>query len=456
VAIAEVRDNKRVPPGPRGNPLYGSFREMRRDPLRFYMNAREEWGDVVRFRSPFPFPPWYFIAHPADIEAVLKNKDMIKGVITQPLRVLTGNGLITNEGQSWRQQRRLAQPAFHRSRLVMLSGMIADAAMGMAEEWQALAQSGEQLDMMGEMMRLTLKVIGQMLFSVDLSDAAEDVKEALEVALDYVTQRSLQILPLPVWVPTPHNLQFRRELRRLDELVARVIEERRCSGEDRGDLLSMLLAAVDEESGTSMSDQQLRDEIMTIVLAGHETTALALAWTWYLLAQHPDVETQLQAELERVLAGRVPSVEDLPSLSYTRMVIEESMRLYPPAWALGRQTVQDEEIGGYPIPANSPIIILPYVTHRHPEFWDEPDRFEPERFLPERVAGRPRFAYFPFGGGQRLCIGSHLAMMEAQLILATLAQRYSVSLVPGHPVELGPLVTLRPKHGILATLSVRQ
>jgi cytochrome P450 len=456
VAIAGIKDKRQEPPGPEGSVLFGSFGEMRRDPLRFYMNAREQWGDVVRFRSPLPFPPWYFIAHPADIEAVLKNKDMTKGVISQQLRVLTGNGLITNEGESWRQQRRLAQPAFHRSRLVMLSGMITDAAAEMTEEWQSLAHSGKQFDMMGEMMRLTLKVIGQMLFSVDLSDAAEDVKEALEVALEYVTQRSLQIFPLPVWVPTPRNLQFRRELRRLDKLVIHLIEERRRSGEDCGDLLSMLLAAVDEESGASMSDQQLRDEIITLVLAGHETTALVLTWTWYLLAQHPEAERKLQSELESVLAGRPPSVEELPSLPYTRLVIEESMRLYPPAWAIGRQTSRNETIRGYAIQANSPIIILPYVTHRHPDFWDNPDRFDPERFLPERAAGRPRFAYFPFGGGQRLCIGSHLAMMEAQLILATLAQRFRVRLVPGQPVELDPLVTLRPRYGILATLETRQ
>jgi len=260
---------------------------------------------------------------------------------------------------------------------------------------------------------------------------------------------------MPERIPTPRNRRFLVARRKLDEAVYRLIAGRRRSGEDTGDLLSMLLAARDEETGEGMSDRQLRDEVVTILIAGYETTADALAWTWYLLGTHPEAGARLHAELAAVLAGRVPAVEDLPQLPYTRMVLQEAMRLYPPAWGLLRQAREDDEIRGYRIPARARIVISQYVVHRHPGFWEEPEQFDPERFAPGRAASRPPFAYFPFGGGQRMCIGNNFAMMEAQLILATVAQRYRLDLVPGHPVEPEPLITLRPRHGVLVTLHDR-
>lgn len=304
------------------------------------------------------------------------------------------------------------------------------------------------MDVAQEMMHLTLQIVAEALFSTDISASVGDVEQVLPTLLEYVTYRSLHPLALPERYPTPRNRRFLRARNKLDRLVYRLIEERRTSDDHPSDLLSMLLDAQDEETGERMTDEQLRDEVMTILLAGHETTAVALAWTWYLLAQHPQVEQKLHAELDAVLAGRTPTLEDLPRLSYTRMVIEEVMRLYPPAWAIVRQAAVDDDLHGFRIPAKSPVIVMPYVTHRHPDFWERPNAFEPERFAPGRDVEHHKFAYFPFGGGPRQCIGNNFALMEAQLILATLAQHYTLDLVPDHPVEPEPTVTLRPRYGI--------
>ncbi|MDP3767798.1 MAG: cytochrome P450, partial [Dehalococcoidia bacterium] len=255
--------------------------------------------------------------------------------------------------------------------------------------------------------------------------------------------------------PTPTNLRFRRAMRTLDDIVYGMIEARRNNGADKDDLLSMLLEARDEETGEGMSDKQLRDEVFTMFTAGHETTAAALAWTWYLLSQHPEAEGRLHNELGSVLSGRTPGLDDLQRLPYTRMVIEETLRLYPPVWSIGRMALREDTVLGYRIPAKGQVLLSSYVTHRHPEFWDEPERFDPERFAPERAASRPRYAYFPFGGGPRQCIGNEFAMMEAQLALATLAQRYRLRLVPGQVVEPEPAVTLRPRHGVMVTVEAR-
>ncbi len=456
--MATIATERRIAeiPGPRGNLLWGSLGEARYHPLTFYPEARSRYGDVVRFRSIGRFH-WILLAHPADIEHVLRvnHQNYVKGLFSHVLKLLLGEGLLTSEGSFWLRQRRLAQPAFHRKRLAALGTITTRAAEAMLRSWELYARKAQPFDVNGEMMPLTLRIVGEALFSADVSGDADTVREALTVALEHVDYRSYSLFALPERVPTPRNRRFIRARRLLDEVVLKLIEERRRSGEDAGDLLSMLLLARDEETGESMSDAQLRDEVMTILLAGHETTANALSWAWYLLAQNPEAEQKLHAELADVLGGRTPSLDDLPRLPYTRMVIDETLRLYPPAWGIARQPIADDEIRGYRLPAGVPVFLSQYVTHRHPDFWEQPDLFDPDRWRPERSAGRPSFAYFPFGGGPRLCIGNNFALMEAQLVLATVAQRFRLRVARNFPVALRPLVTLRPLNGIWMTLEQR-
>lgn len=300
--------------------------------------------------------------------------------------------------------------------------------------------------MEAEMMQLTLRIVGQALFSLDLASETSAIGAAVTTVLAHAADYVFHPFP-PLSVPTPRNRRMQRAIHELDQLVYRMIAERRARETEREDVLALLLSA-QEETGQGMTDRQVRDEVMTLLMAGHETTANTLAWTWYLLSSHPEVEHRLQVELEKVLGGRLPTVEDLAELKFTRMILEEALRLYPAAPVLSRKAISADEVQGYPIAANSMIIISPYAMHRHPAFWDEPERFDPERFTPERAATRPAFTYFPFGGGPRVCLGNHFAMMEAQLILATVAQRYQVRLLPGHPVEPQMVVTLRPRYGL--------
>jgi cytochrome P450 len=449
--------HKRTAPGPRGNFLFGNLPDLWRNPLEFYPEIRERYGDVVRLRGVGGLS-WYLVSHPNDIEHVFKSKQYPKGLFVETVKLLVGNGLITSEGEFWRRQRRLASPAFHRQRLINLSTMMTASAERVVERWEVPASQGQPVDVAQDMMALTLEIVGRALFNVDLSKAADEVGHALTVALEYVNHRSLNPLSLPEQFPTRQNRRFKRARQTIDQLMYQIIEDHRRnpSTATHGDLLTMLLEARDEETGEGMNNQQLRDEVTTIVLAGHETTAATLAWTWYLLAQHPDVAHKLRNELDDVLAGRTPTFEDLPNLPYTRMVIDETLRLYPPVWSVARQAMEDDEIGGYHIPAKSPIVVSQYVTHRHPKFWDNPEAFDPERFSPERSTGRHKFAYFPFGGGPRICIGNNFALMEAQLLLATLAQHYELALVPEHPVVPEPLITLRLKHGLRMTIRKRE
>ena len=456
MATAATHGGHRSPPGPRGGLIWGNVRQARRDTLNFYAQSRREFGDIVLFRSIGRYS-WLFLAHPDDIDHVLriKHQNYPKGFFSLQLQPLVGQGLLTSEGEHWLRQRRLAQPAFHRKRLATLAGTMSDAATGTAARWQALARADQPVDVAGEMMRLTLQIVGQALFSTDTTAAAAQVSGAVDVAIDYINYRLNHPFAFSERVPTLRNLRFGRARRVLDGVVNSIIEERRRSGADTGDLLSMLLLARDEATGEGMSDQQLRDEVMTILLAGHETTAVAMSWTWYLLSQHPQIERNLHDELDGVLGGRTPMIEDLPNLPYTRMVVDESLRLYPPAWGIARQAKDADEIRGYPIAPGTPIAMLTWVTHRHPEFWDAPESFDPERFTPARSAGRPHFAYFPFGGGPRQCIGNNFALMEAQIILATLAQHFTPRLAPGHRVEPQPLLTLRPRYGMRMHLRPR-
>ena len=427
---------------------------MARDVSGFAQDIWQRYGDIVRIR--FLFWPGYVLFHPNAVKHVLhdhlRNYDK-RFPMLDTVKPLFGNGLFTNNGESWLHQRRLMQPSFQHKRLAHFGTSMTDATLAMLAQWQGSTK--QPLDIPLEMMRLTLRIAGLTLFNIDLSNDADSVGRTFSMIIPLLSKYSTVPFP-PLWVPTPSNRRLQAGIKTLNSVVYGIINDRRehmtDSDIEEEDLLSMLLKARDEETGERMSDKQVRDEVMTLLLAGHETTADALMWTWYLLSQHPDVEHRLHAELDTVLGGQVPTVDHLKDLPYNRMVIQEAMRLYPPAFGITRHTIADDEIGGYHVPANSLIFMSAHYTHRHPEIWEEPDKFDPERFTPERSAGRPRFAYFPFGGGPRICIGNAFAMMEAQLVLATVAQHYQLRLIPGHPVEPWVLATTRPRHGLPMTL----
>jgi cytochrome P450 len=439
-----------APPGPKGHLLGDNLREYAQDPLGFLSGSAREHGDAVRLR--FMGQTFYLLSHPDLIEYVLveNNRNFTKTRILRRNRRLLGEGLLTSEGGFWRRQRRLAQPAFHRKRVAAYGEVMVALAERSLDGWR----DGETIDVHEEMMRLTLEIVAKCLFDADVGSEAKDVGSAMKVALeDFSSQRSL--IRIPKSIPTPHNLRFERAARRLERIVRTIIEERRKSeDEDRGDLLSMLMLAEDE-SGEQMTDKQLRDEVMTLFLAGHETTANALTWTLWLLSLNATAEVGLVEELGRVLGGRAPTVADLPNLPYVERVIKESMRLYPPAWVMGREAIGECEVGGYRMPAGTTALISQWVVHRDPRYHHDPQRFDPDRWTAEYEEALPRFAYFPFGGGPRQCIGAGFAMTEARLILATVAQRFTMELAPGQRVEPYPSITLRPKQGIRMSLAER-
>ncbi len=447
-----TRPPHKTPPGPRGHLLLGVAGDYLRDPLGFLSAMARQYGDIVHGR--FIFWPFYLIIHPDDVKRVFHenygnyNKDTFA---YQAMRPFLGQGLITNDGDFWLKQRRLMQPAFHRKRLDSFGQLMSEATLAMLDRWHRQAQREQPLDIAHEMMRLTLRIIGQALFSIDLTDETDALSLSI-TRMCKLTTESISSPPIPLSIPTRRNRSIKTTMRTLDAMMDGIISERRKLRTETGDLLSMLLEARDEETGDRMNDRQLRNEVISLLFAGHETTANALTWTWYLLSQHPEVERRLHVELDEVLAGQRPSLERLPHLPYSRMVLDEALRLYPPVHAANRKAVAADELAGYHIPANSIIAVCPYLTHRHPAFWEQPERFDPERFTPQRAAGRPQYAYFPFFGGPRMCIGKDFALMEAQLVLATVAQHYQLRLVPGHLVESEPLLTLRPRGGLPMTL----
>jgi cytochrome P450 len=436
------------PRGPKARFLVGHLPELARDQLGFYRRCAEQYGDFV----PFRLGPRraVLLSHPDYIEQVLvtQGQNFIKGPLYGVLRPLLGNGLLTSEGQFWRRQRRLAQPAFHRERISAYGDTMAQYAARMVDAWE----DGEVRDVHADMMRLTLQVVSKTLFDADVTAAAADIGIALEAALEQLQAELNSVLwLLPPGIPTAGRLRLRRAVRRLDAIVLGLIVERRRTGEDPGDLLSLLMRARDQDGG-GMSDTQLRDEAMTLILAGHETTALALSWAWYLLALHPDAQARLEKELGVVLDGRLPTSEDLPALRFAEMVGLESMRLYPPIALIGRQAIRDCEVGGYPIPKGTFVALCQWVVHRDGRYFEHPDAFCPDRWIDGLAKRLPRHAYFPFGGGPRLCVGQGFAMMEVVLLLATIAQRFRFAVVRGHPVVPHPALTLRPKHGIKLVL----
>jgi len=399
----------------------------------------------------------YLVNKPEYIEHVLLTNQANyrkSEFLRHMLGPVLGEGLLISEGDFWRRQRRIAAPAFHSRHIADLVATMIACTEAMLARWRTLAQP---FDVSAEMMALTLDIIARTMFSIDVSRDVATIRRLMDTVVA-IPASMLDLLGLPEWLPRPRSAALRGAIAEFDAMVARVLAERRAEAGtvEHRDLLAMLLAARDPETGEGMSDKQLRDETLTMIAAGHETTANALGWVWYLLSQHPDAEARLHDELDRVLGGRMPGLADLAELKWTRMVIEEALRLYPPAHAISRTAIGEDRIGGVRIPPGASISISMYVTHRNPNIWPEPERFDPERFAPEAVARRHRFAFLPFGGGPRVCIGNTFALTEAQLIVAAIAQRYRLRLAPDAVVEPIGLVTLRAKNGISMMLEPRK
>jgi cytochrome P450 len=453
-----------APPGPPRRLLGGNLADFRSGRLDFLTRCAREYGDIVSLR----FGPRriLLVSRPDLIESVLvaQSRSFIKHFALRLNPLVLGNGLLTSEGDFWLRQRRLIQPAFQRSRLASFAPTMVGYTQRLLARWQA----GETRDIVPEMMRLTMQIAAKTLFDADVAEHARDVGTALQTLQENFIARFNSILPPPLWLPTPTNRRLKGAIAQLNELIYGMIRARRAGGEERNDLLSLLLHARDEDS-TQMTDRQLRDEAMTLFLAGHETTALALSWAWHLLATHPEAEARLAAEVADVLHGRAATVDDIPGLRYTDSVALEAMRLYPPAYVVGREAIVDCDVGGYRVRRGTTVLMSQWVVQRDARFFDKPGIFYPERWLNavspvigpgesgvrDSSGGLPKYAYFPFGGGPRVCIGNNFAMMELVLVLATIAQQYRFTQHPGQEVVPWPTFTLRPNPGILAPLTRR-
>ncbi|WP_420627634.1 cytochrome P450 [Candidatus Leptofilum sp.] len=421
----------------------GGARELVRAPHRFFLQLTRDYGDVVQYRAT---PESAFLLnHPDFVKHILvsngRNYNKDTHLNKYMLQAVTGQGLLTSENPLWRKQRRLIQPFFHRRYLANFADLMVAATDETLARLDRYASQNEPFDMANEMMTLTLNIVSRALFGYDTDAQAEQIGEAVNTLIE---------------IAKPKRKRFQETLKVLDAIVFDIIQRRRQRPHaEQHDLLDMLIQARYEDSGEGMSDQQIRDEVMSLLIAGHETTANTLGWLWYLLAQQPAVVSQIEAELEAVLNGRTVTVADFPQLLYCDKVIKEAMRLYPSAWSISRRALVDDEIGGYEIPKGAIVAVSPYTLHRHPTFWPEPEKFDPERFTPEQEAARHRYAYIPFGAGARKCIGDQFALMESIIILPTTLQRFRLQLVPDHPIDEHALVTLRARQGILMTATVR-
>ena len=434
---------------------YGHAARSQRDPLGFLLDGARRFGPVFRYQ----IGPWSFhlVSRPDGVRHVLQDnyRNYPRSWLYRRTLPVAGEGLVATEGEVWRRQRRMVQPAFTHQRVAALAGPMTDLAARMLDRWDTdYADTGKPFDVAAEMVGLTLDIVGRTLLGVDLTGDAAELRRLVSEALAWLEFRMSHLLYPPPSVPTPRNLRFRRTMRRFDAIVYRIINDRRAAGAVGDDLLSLMLNVRDEESGgAGMTDLELRNQVMTFIGAGHETTAVALAWTWYLLAKHPDVEGRVRAEVGEALAGRRPTFRDVPRLPYTKTVIEEVLRIYPPVYAVARDVVADDVIAGRRIPRGTTVIISPYITHHLPEIWPEPEKFDPDRFTPARSAGRPRFAWFPFLGGPHQCIGQDFAMTEATLIVAMVTQRFRLSLASRENVKFKPLMSLRPATGVPVRVS---
>lgn len=439
------------PRSPKGHFLLGNLSDFTRDTLGFLLETRQ-YGDLVRWKfGPFPA---YIVNAPALMHQMLVadadqyHKDRTSRIILNPV---LGEGVFTADGDMWKRQRKLVAPAFHTKRIGAYADVMVEYANRLAERWS----NGATLEVDHEMTSLTMEVISKTLFDAQVGAETQEISEQITILLSILNHRFNSLFPTPLWLPTAENRAFKLAIAKLDDIVARFIAQRRSGGEDKGDLLSMLLMARDDDDHL-MSDKQVRDEAITLFGAGHETTANALTWTWYLLSQNPDVEAKLHDELARVLGGRDPRIEDLANLPYTEMVVKEALRLYPPAFSVVREAAQDVTLGGYPLPKGSIILGNIYGIHRDDRYFPNPERFDPERFSPDNEKQIPKYAYLPFGGGPRVCLGNAFAMMEARLVLATIAQKYRLALAPGHEVIPQRVFTLRSKYGMKMVAKQRE
>lgn len=449
VDIVSLPSADKIPSLP-AYPLVGHIPLLRRDMLGTLYKGFQQGGDIMRYKlGPITV---YAVSHPDLAQQVLVREKHIFRKMSRPngkktgLQLVLGNGLLTNpDPETWLVQRRMMQPMFHRKVIAEMGTTMTDATLSMFERWRGHYTPTTPMNFSAEMSAVTLDIINRTMFGADVIGDAGKVGEAVQVAGHYVAARATNPFSLPPHFPTPANNHFWRTQQAMDAIIYGLIEQRRASGETRGDLLDMLLSARDEDTGEGMSDQQLRDEVKTIFAAGHETTSNALSWTWYLLAQHPDTLALLQAEVDRVVGERLPTMADLPNLPYTLAVLEEAMRLYPPAPITFRLGTAPATLGGYTMPAGAPVIISIYNIHHHADFWEQPEAFQPERFI---NGSYDKTAYLPFGAGQRMCIGNQFALVEGQLLLALMAQHYTFSLVANRPVTPELAVTLRPKGGL--------
>jgi cytochrome P450 len=439
-----VKNIPRRPPEIKGSAILGVWQDYLRNPPAFLEKAACDCGDIARFR--LVHHNAYLLNHPDWIKEVLvtNQANFTKSRMLERARVLLGDGLLTSEDEFHRRQRRLVQPAFHRDRLAGYAASMVDCAARCRDRWQ----SGAEFDVSQSMVRLSMGIVARTLFSADIESEADEISEALGQVFKLF---EALLMPFSQWLeklPLPSVRRFERARDRLDKTVYRLIAERRANSRDTGDLLSMLLLSQDEEgeSRQGLTDKQVRDEALTLLLAGHETAANALIWTWYLLSQNPDAEAKLYAELDRVLAGRLPVLDDLPQLRYTEAVFAEALRLYPPAWAIGRRAKQEFSVGEYKIPARSIVLMSPWVVHRDARWFSDPLKFAPERWQTAETESRPKFSYFPFGGGARLCIGERFAWMEGIFVIAVIASRWRLRMAPGQRVDTQARITLRPKY----------
>ncbi len=440
-----------------GHWLGGCMGQVQREPLSLYHNAWKQHGDFVKLRA-LPGIYFYLLTHPDAVEHVLtsNHKNYRKpDSFNHSINLLTGNGVLSSEGEVWRKQRRLMQPAFLKNSVARISSHMVDSIGRFIEEWEQ-APATRELDVLPEMMRLGLRIASRSLLGTDISGEADSIGQAYRTGFEYVSLKmNARLMFRPLWLPTKRNREFRAAKALLDRVVLALIERRRHEP-PQNNVLDRLLAAQDEETGQRMTDEQVKDETITLLTAGHETAGAALSWAWYLLAKNPDQQQALFEQASGHLQGRLPTAEDLPSIPLATAVFEETMRLYPPAWGMPRETIAADTICGYPIPAKATIILMQDIVHRHPDFWSEPERFDPGRFLPPHDEGRHRYAYFPFGGGPRVCIGNHMALIEGPLVMAALAQRFEFRLVPNHLVVPDPTFTLRPKYGVQVTVTRRR
>lgn len=448
---ADEHDHK-LPPGPRGHILVGNLLEFNASPVAFLQDAANTYGDVVHFTV--ANEDVFLLRRPEHVQYVLQEnlENYQRGFEYAALEKVIGRSLLTTEGHRWKKLRRISQPAFSKKRIDAFDGAIVDATDAMLERWESDVGVGAQLDVAAEMMRLTLEIIGKLMFSFDLSDSASELGEAVAIVLEHANHAMSNPLRIPDVVPTKKNRRFREAMDRFDALFGRMIAERRESGTENGDLLGMLMAARDDETGERLEDGELESEMLTFLVAGHETTSIALMWSLYALSKHAVPARRVHREIRDKLPSRRPTAADAELCPYLQLFIDETMRLYPPVWAVGRSAQVDDDIGGYRVPKGSIVMLSPWVTHRDPSTWDNPEGFDPERFTARASQKRHKTAYFPFAAGPHKCVGMGLAMLELRLVLPRILQRFRLDLLPGFEPGFDPQLTLKPKHGMQMTL----